>query len=358
MADNDKKDIDPLDDDSVLSPVTYEEDDRWMAEGIGGYRMPVFEGIRDDSGSPVQPVQLKPDTRFRFRCHRGVSCWNRCCHGADITLTPYDILTLARYFSVRPRDIVADFAVPAIHEASGMPVPKLVMRGKDGKGPCVFLDEEEGCKVYEARPATCRYYPLGMAAMKMKGHEQKEEMYFLVKEDYCKGHEEPREQTVEQYRKKQGVELYDMFNERWVEILMKAASWRSVGGPYGKAIPKPMLQMFYMICTDIDKFREFVFTTTFLERYEVPEDVVEAFRKSDETLMLFGFDWLKHVIFGEETVKLRDEVLADALAEARDNWMKYGEMRNTWKYKGRRDKDGNVVREKAGEHKGEAGENG
>jgi len=42
------------------------------------------------------------------------------------------------------------------------------------------------------------------------------------------------------------------------------------------------------------------------------------------------------VIFGEETVKLKDEVFADAFAEARDNWMKYGELKNTWKYKGRK----------------------
>ena len=332
---SDQKDYDPLDDDSVLSPPEAEEDG-WMAEGVG-QRMNVFEGLHTDS--PIQPVELKPDTRFRFRCHKGVSCWNSCCHGADITLTPYDILQLARFFSVRPKDIVADFAVPAIHEASGMPVPKLIMRGKEGKGACVFLDEEEGCKVYEARPATCRYYPLGRAAMKMKGHEQRTDMYFLVREDYCKGHEEPREQTVEKYLQQQGLEPYDVFNARWEEILMKAASWRSVGGPYGKAIPKPMLQMFYMICTDVDKFREFIFESTFLERYDVPEDVQEALKKSDETLILFGFDWLKHVIFGEETVKLKDEVFADAYAEARDNWMKYGELRNTWKYKGRKKKE-------------------
>ncbi len=331
----DDKKIDPLDDDSVLSPASYDEDDKWMAEGTGGFEMPVFDAIREEGGSPVQPIELKADTPFRFRCHKGVSCWNKCCHGADITMTPFDILQLSRYFAVRPRDIVADFCVPAFHEASGLPVPKLVMRGQDGKGACVFLDEEEGCKVYEARPATCRYYPLGLAAMKMKGHDSKQEMYFLVREDYCKGHEEPREQTVAAFRKKQGVEPYDLFNERWIEILMKAASWRSLGGPYGQDIPKPMKQMFYMLCTDIDKFREFVFTSTFLERYDVPEDVVEAFRKSDETLMLFGFDWMKHVMFGEETVKMKDEVFADAMAEARDNWMKYGEFKNTWKYRKR-----------------------
>ena len=323
MGDN--KDFDALDDDSVLSPASYEEDEKWVKERDANFEMPVFEGMHDDGGSPVQPVKLEPDTIFRFRCHKGVSCWNQCCHGANITLTPFDILMLSRYFAVRPKNIVSDFTVPAFHEASGLPVPKLVMYGKEGDGPCVFLDEEEGCKVYEARPATCRYYPIGLAAMKMKGHKKKEEMYFLVQEGYCKGHEEDHEQTIGQYRKEQGVEPYDLFNERWTEILMKAASWRSVGGPWGKDIPKPMKQMFYMVCTDVDKFREFVFNTSFLQKYEVPEDVQEAFKKSDETLMLFGFDWLKHIMFAEETVQINPEVLADGIARARQTWLDYGE---------------------------------
>ncbi len=321
---SDEKNIDPLDDDSVLSPASYEEDEKWVRERQDAFEMPMFEGM-GGGDSPVMPVKLEADTEFNFRCHKGVSCWNQCCHGANITLTPFDILMLARYFSVRPRNIVADFTVPAFHEASNMPVPKLVMYGKDGTGPCVFLDEKEGCKVYEARPATCRYYPIGMAAMKMKGHKKKEEMHFLVKEDYCKGHEEPKTQTVGQYRKEQGVEPYDLFNERWMEILMKAASWRSVGGPFGKDIPKQMKQMFYMVCTDVDKFREFVFTTSFLQKYDIPEDVVESFKKSDETLMLFGFDWLKHIMFNEETVQINPDVLADGIARARQNWLDYGD---------------------------------
>ena len=40
----------------------------------------------------------------------------------------------------------------------------------------------QGCTVYKDRPVSCRYYPLGLAAVKMKGHDKPEDFYFLVRE--------------------------------------------------------------------------------------------------------------------------------------------------------------------------------
>ena len=102
-------------------------------------------------GQPRATVKLTPEDNFQFRCHRGVSCWNKCCHGADITLPPYDILRLSRHFGLRPAEFLERYTVPAEHEAAGMPVVKLKMGGDDGKGACPFL-ADEGCKVYADRP--------------------------------------------------------------------------------------------------------------------------------------------------------------------------------------------------------------
>ena len=44
--------------------------------------------------SPVLPVRLELEDELKFRCHRGVSCWNKCCSHADVTLAPYDIIRL------------------------------------------------------------------------------------------------------------------------------------------------------------------------------------------------------------------------------------------------------------------------
>ncbi|MHA1152529.1 MAG: hypothetical protein ACTSQ7_07675 [Alphaproteobacteria bacterium] len=146
----------------------------------------------------------------------------------------------------------------------------------------------------------------------MKGHETREDMYFLVKEAHCKGHAEDHGQTVAEFRKEQGVEPYDLINERWIDILMQMASWRSIGGPMGRDVSKQTKKMFYMISTDVDAFCRFVFETKFLDTYDIDEDMV------DEALLQLGFDWLRNVMFNDPTITLKQNVLQQAIGKARE----------------------------------------
>jgi uncharacterized protein len=278
--------------------------------------MRVFTGVRAQTPGPVQPVQLKPTDTFSFRCHSGISCWNACCHGADVTLTPYDILRLSRHLGLRPAEVLERYTVPAVHEASDMPVVKLKMGGDDGRGPCSFM-VPEGCSVYADRPLTCRYYPLGLVSHKLKDSNKKEDFHFLVKEPHCKGHLEAKTQTIEEFRHEQGVADYEVINRGWVDILMKLASWKSIGGPMGKAPSEQARQMFFMVSTDVERFRRFVFETRFLKIYEIPAEAVERIKTDDEALLQLGFEWLKNVLFNERTLEMRQEVLQSAIANAR-----------------------------------------
>lgn len=278
--------------------------------------MRVFNGVRTQTTDPVRPIRLKPTDTFSFRCHRGVSCWNACCHGADVTLTPYDILRLSRHLGLRPAEFLERYTVPALHEASDMPVAKLKMGGDDGKGPCSFV-AAEGCSVYSERPLTCRYYPLGLVSHKLKDADKKEDFHFLVKEPHCKGHLEAKTQTIEEYRREQGVADYEAINRGWVDILMKLASWKSVGGPMGKAPSPQTRQMFFMVSTDVDRFRRFVFETRFLKIYDIPAEAIERIKTDDVALLQLGFAWLKNVLFNEPTLEMQQEVLQDAVANAR-----------------------------------------
>ena len=323
---NNKDDKNSLDDDAVLNPknpAALSSDDRTTLEMEerrqldAEVKTTLFDGVRGNDDKPVQPVKLTQEDTFCFKCHKGVSCWNECCHGADVTLTPFDILRLGEHFSVRPSDIVKEFAVPAMHEGSNLPVAKLRMSGKQGDGPCVFMDEERGCKVYENRPATCRYYPLGLGVLKMKGQEEKSDMFFMVKESHCKGHEEKQEQSVGTYRTQQGVQPYDLLNERWIDILMKMASWRSIGGPGGSDASKQAKQMFYMVSTDLDAFRRFVFETKFLDTYEIDPDMIENIKTNDEAILQLGFDWMRNVLFNEDTIGMKSDILQASIAKAR-----------------------------------------
>lgn len=276
----------------------------------------VFSGVRAQTPGPVQPVQLKPADSFCFGCHRGVSCWNACCHGADVTLTPYDILRLSRYLGVRPAEFLERYTVPAVHEASDMPVAKLKMSGDDGKGACSFM-VPEGCSVYADRPLTCRYYPLGLVSHKLKDADKKEDFHFLVKETHCKGHLEAKTQTVEEFRREQGVADYEAINRGWIDILMKLASWKSIGGPMGKAPSLQARQMFFMVSTDVDRFRRFVCETRFLQVYEIAPDALARIKTDDTALLQLGFDWLKNVLFNEPTIVMQPEVLQSAVASVR-----------------------------------------
>lgn len=276
----------------------------------------VFESVRAQSQSPVEPVKLAANDSFRFRCHRGVSCWNKCCHGADLTLPPYDILRLTRRFGMRPAEFLERYTVPAEHDGAAMPIVKLKMAGGDGKGACPFL-AEEGCTVYSDRPSACRYYPLGLISVKLKDSEVKEDFHFLVREDHCRGHDEEQTQTVAGFCQDQGLEPYEKINRGWIDILMKLASWRPMGGPMGKTPSPQARQMFFMVSSDVDRLRKFIFESSFLKRYDIPEAAIELVRTSDEALIRLGLDWLKNVLFNEPTIEIRQEVLQSAIAEAR-----------------------------------------
>lgn len=320
MSDPRKPDYDP---DSAEGPLTPEEE-RLAQEEVQrraaeqDMEMPIVTAMKESSPEPVQPVRYRAEDKLCFDCHKGISCWNACCYDTDILLTPYDLQRLAKHFDCRPADVVRLFGAASVHERSGMPVVKLKMleQPESRRKPCVFLDEADGCTVYENRPAACRYYPLGLAAVKVKDQEEIENFHFLVRESHCKGHFEPKEQTVAEFRKSQGVEPYDQQNEGWIYLLMKLTSWRSLGGPWGKEPDARTKKMFYLASTDIDAFRQFVFNSTFLDRYDIAPEMREELATNDETLLKLACDWFRNVLFNEPTIALKEDVLREAIAKA------------------------------------------
>jgi len=54
----------------------------------------------DTNPSNIEPQKLTLDSRFRFRCHPGVSCFTACCGNINIILTPYDILRIRRFLEI------------------------------------------------------------------------------------------------------------------------------------------------------------------------------------------------------------------------------------------------------------------
>ena len=247
--------------------------------------------------NPIEPVELTMKSVIQFDCHKNVSCFNACCRNIDIVLTPYDILRLKRRLGLDSREFVGRFTTP--YPMDFHDLPGLKMNVKPGITECVFLSEE-GCTVYEDRPAACRYYALGSMGVRKKDESKVEEIFFIVKEDHCRGHEEPRHLTVADYRRDQGVEVYDDMNREWRDIILKK---RSSGPTVGRPSERSM-QLFDMCSYDIDSFREFIQTPGFREIYDLPEDEFEILLTDEDLLLIFAMRFLKQVLFGIPTIPM------------------------------------------------------
>jgi hypothetical protein len=171
-----------------------------------------------------------------------------------------------------------------------------MLADQDKKCPFVTAD---GCTVYEDRPAACRIYPLGRAALKVDPERGTKEKFFVVQEDHCLGFREDRLWTVEAWLADQGVHEYNGMNDAWLEII---SSPKSLGPE--KDIPRK-IQMFFMASYNLDRFRAFIFESRFFDLFDVDPETKKTLGSDDAALMVFAFDWLKFSLYGERTLSMR-----------------------------------------------------
>lgn len=271
---------------------------------------------KEKNPSNIQPVKLTKDSNIQFRCHPGVSCFTACCGSIKIVLTPYDILMLTKRLQIPAHEFLHLYTLPTYLEKTDMPGVLIKMREEDDKCPFVTPD---GCTVYTDRPTACRYYPVGMADFHEGGSRDaagnevtsaEEKFFFLVKEDYCKGHEEDKQWTVGEWRADQGVDVRDEMNREWLRLVMRRKSFGLQA-----TLSEQAKRMFFMASTDLSHFRRFVFESSFLDTYELDPEVVEKIREDDVELMLFSFDYLANSIFGTQTIKLNEEKVKEKVKE-------------------------------------------
>ena len=53
-----------------------------------------------------------------------------------------------------------------------------------------------------------------------------------------------------------------------------------------------------MACFNMDEFKNFIFESTFLSRFDLPSERIEKLKASDVELMKFGFDWTMFILTG------------------------------------------------------------
>lgn len=251
----------------------------------------------------IDPVRLTFDSRFKFKCHPGVSCFTECCRGINIILTPYDVIRLKRRLDLPSDQFLAIYTEPHLLEKTDLPVVTLKQLDDD-KSSCPFV-RDEGCILYEDRPTACRYYPLGTASLQHKEGADDEGFFFFVHEPHCKGFEEDCEWSVAQWREDQGVDLRDEVNAEWTDLVVRKRSF-----PPNIQLTEKAKQLFFMVSYNIDNFRRFVFDSTFLERMPVDDDTQKKLKTDDVELFKFGVQWLKSVLF-----KRKDPLTGEEIGE-------------------------------------------
>jgi uncharacterized protein len=243
--------------------------------------------IDRDQMEALPGIRLTEGETFHFRCHQGLSCFNRCCRNLNLFLYPYDVIRLKARLGISSDEFLDRYVDVILRPGNYFPDVLLRMRD-DGEKTCPFL-RAAGCGVYPDRPDTCRFTPLDRGILYECRGNRSRVVYFFRPFDFCLGQQEDELWTPERWARDQGADAYQEMTVRWAEIrnLFQENPWGLEGPEGAKA------KMAFMAAYNMDRFRAFVFESSFLKRYKVAPLQLRSLPKDDEKLLLFGFAWIK-----------------------------------------------------------------
>lgn len=231
---------------------------------------------------------------FRFSCRPGLACFTKCCADVNIFLGPYDVLRLKNRLGMSSDEFLDRYTYILSTQNQIVPVVVLKMDEATPEKRCPFVTPE-GCRVYEDRPWPCRMYPLDL--------DNAERFSIIADPDRCLGLREDQDLRVIEWLEDQGVLDYQraakVFSDLTDDPRLQALD---VANPQIKS-------MFTMASYNLDRFREFILETSFLDVFDLDENTVEQLRVDDSELLLFGLNWIRFGLFGEKTLTIKPEVL-------------------------------------------------
>jgi len=247
-----------------------------------------------NSQATKRPVQrMDAEHFFRFNCAPGVSCFTQCCQDVNIILTPYDVAQLKNELHLSSDEFLERHTIVLSRENQLIPVVFLKMREEDKRCPFVT---EDGCAVYENRPWACRMFPLDMA--------DDGTFHLIADVDRCKGLNHENIWQIGEWLVEQGVVPHDEMNSLLTSLTAPLKAQKlDIDNP-------GIFKMVFMALYNLDKFRDFVFNSTFLDRFELDDLLVEKIKRSDIELLKFSIDWIKFGIFGQKLFKVKEELLS------------------------------------------------
>ncbi len=255
--------------------------------------------IETETSETLTDRKLEPGQRFRFRCHPQITCFNQCCRNLNLFLYPYDIVRLKKRLQITSDQFLDRYVDIVLRKTNFFPDVLLSMADNDQK-TCPFLSDA-GCTVYPDRPDACRTFPLEQGLYYDAQTSQTTPVYFFKPPDFCMGPHETTEWTIETWAEDQNAVVYNQMTALWSEVkrLFQNNPW-GPEGPNGQ-----MGKMAFMATYNIDAFRDFVFQSSLLKRYQVKKTTLKKIKKDDVALMKFGFEWVKLIVWGVPSSLIR-----------------------------------------------------
>jgi len=171
-------------------------------------------------------------------------------------------------------------------------IPLVLLKMNEEDKRCSLVTER-GCTVYEDRPWPCRMYPLNM--------EDDGTFRLIADPSLCKGLGEEESWQISEWLVDQGVVPYDEMNNLFSSVTIPLSAQNlDIDNPH-------ILKMVFMALYNIDKFRDFVFQSSFLNRFEVEPTRIEKIKRSDLELLKFAFDWIKFGLFGQKLFTVKEK---------------------------------------------------
>ena len=258
-----------------------------------------MKNIDIDDIDNLPGMRIKKGETFCFRCHPGVSCFNRCCRNLNLFLYPYDVVRLKQCLGITSDEFLDEYVDIVLRPSNFFPEVLLRMSSTPEK-TCPFLTDS-GCSVYPDRPDTCRTFPIEQGALYDAQNNKDTPVYFFRPPDFCRGQDEDREWTLSEWTRDQDAERFHKMTMRWAEVkrLFQDDPW-GLEGPEGSKA-----KMAFMAAYNVDRFRDFIFQSSFLKRYKVKSTLLKKLKIDDVQLLKFGFEWVKLFIWGIKSKNIR-----------------------------------------------------
>jgi Fe-S-cluster containining protein len=237
--------------------------------------------------NPITP--LKNRQTFCFTCSPQVACFNACCRDLSQVLTPYDVLCLKGFLNLSSGDFLAAYTQESTGPGTGLPVVSLRF-GDSADLACPFVTDA-GCRVYPARPASCRTYPLARGVSRSRKTGRLTEHWALIREPHCLGFRNGHPQTVDEWINDQQIAVHNRMNDMMLELISLKNRFRP-----GPLLPSEKKQV-YTALYDLDTF-----WTEWLEKDGTGTDATDTSatdrkRPGDPDLLIVAMNWVRKNLF-------------------------------------------------------------